>query len=565
MRPPPTTSQALLTPRRIRLILAGTTLVLTLLVLPDWFKVFVPEHQLRKFLLSALSVAEPAYTTALALVAAGLATSITLVTRARRRRKPRPLAARSLLLFCSCLLAFMMAEAVTGAWRAWVHRIPPLPAFSSQFETHDPSTLEVAVIGGSSAYGLPFEKWLSTGHIVAWKLQEIFPGRKVRLDILAEPGVHLERMHQKLAAHPRKPDLLLVYSGHNEFTYRFRWSRSVPHYIDDAPPFDPRRALRDWIGRISPICATIRDAVEANGLGEPPPPEVTRTLVDVPAFTPQEYQDRLNDFRRRLDAIVTHCERIGTIPVLLIPPGNDADFEPNRSLLPPGTPRADREAFARAFQQIRQSEHDDPPAAIVAYRALLSTYPDFAETHYRLGSLLRNAGDLDQAAHHFRAARNLDGLPMRCPSDFQQVHREVAARHSSAILIDGEAAIAESSPSGLLDDSFFLDAMHPNLQGHARLAQAILDGLKTRHALGWPQDTPTPSVDPAQSAAHFGLGPQAWITACEWGASFYRLTAYIRFDPTHRLLQLERYRQAAKTIAAGSDPKDSGLPGIGVE
>ncbi len=30
---------------------------------------------------------------------------------------------------------------------------------------------------------------------------------------------------------------------------------------------------------------------------------------------------------------------------------------------------------------------------------------------------------------HYVAARDLDGLPMRLPSDFQQIYREVAARH----------------------------------------------------------------------------------------------------------------------------------------
>ena len=36
------------------------------------------------------------------------------------------------------------------------------------------------------------------------------------------------------------------------------------------------------------------------------------------------------DFHRRLEAIVTDCERIGCLPILIIPPGNDAS-EPNQS------------------------------------------------------------------------------------------------------------------------------------------------------------------------------------------------------------------------------------------
>ena len=93
----------------------------------------------------------------------------------------------------------------------------------------------------------------------------------------------------------------------------------------------------------------IQEGIEANGLGDPPPPEITRQLVDVPACTTDEYAERKDDFRRRLEAIVAHCERTGTLAVLLVPPGNDSGFEPNRSTLPAATTRAKREAFTSRF------------------------------------------------------------------------------------------------------------------------------------------------------------------------------------------------------------------------
>ena len=98
----------------------------------------------------------------------------------------------------------------------------------------------------------------------------------------------------------------------------------------------------------------IQEGIEANGLGDPPPPEITRQLVDVPACTPDEYAERKDDFRRRLEAIVAHCERTGTLAVLLVPPGNDSGFEPNRSTLPATTPRAEREAFTSRFLTVRR-------------------------------------------------------------------------------------------------------------------------------------------------------------------------------------------------------------------
>ena len=60
-------------------------------------------------------------------------------------------------------------------------------------------------------------------------------------------------MHQRLAEYQRRPDLLIIYSGHNEFTYRYRWSRSVEHYVDEIPS-RPGTFVKDLARRYSPLC-----------------------------------------------------------------------------------------------------------------------------------------------------------------------------------------------------------------------------------------------------------------------------------------------------------------------
>jgi hypothetical protein len=308
----------------------------------------------------------------------------------------------------------------------------------------------------------------------------------------------------------------------------------------------------------------VQEALETQGLGDPPPPEVTRQLVDVPACTPEEYAARLADYGRRLEEIVDHYERAGTLVVILVPPSNDSGFEPNRSLLRPETSREGRAAFAHRFLAVRAVEEREPARAIAEYRRMLEGQPGFAEAHFRLARLLERSGAASEAGAQYRAARDLDGLPMRCPSDFQAACREVAARHPWAILVDGPEAMAAESPGGILGDRLFLDAMHPTVRGHAILARAILSALRTRRAFGWPDATPCPRVEPAECAAHFGVGPEAWKVACEWGAMFYERTAHIRYDPSARLAWIERYRRAARAIAEGVAPEDVGLPAIGV-
>jgi hypothetical protein len=295
----------------------------------------------------------------------------------------------------------------------------------------------------------------------------------------------------------------------------------------------------------------------------PPLRVVTRKLVDVPVYTAAEYAERLAEFRARTEAIAAYCERVGAQAVLVIPPCNDADFEPNRSFLPPRTTQAERDGFTQEFQAARQAEAADPDAGIVAYRDLLERQPGFAEAHYRLARLLETAGRTDEANAHYVAARDWDGLPMRCDSEFQDAYREAAARHPGVILIDGPAVLRGMDPRGVVGDNCFIDGFHPSLNGYTGLAQAILQGLYARRAFGWPEKSPAPVVTPAECAAQFAIDAKKWVEVCNYAAWFYGKTAFARFDPSQRLAKNSRYLEASRLVASGTSPEAIGVQGIG--
>ena len=83
------------------------------------------------------------------------------------------------------------------------------------------------MIGGSSALGYPYNPTLSIGQIVAWQIEQALPGKRVVLDIRANLGKNTEEMHIGLANLKRRPDILIIYSAHNEFLSRFEDSRDA--------------------------------------------------------------------------------------------------------------------------------------------------------------------------------------------------------------------------------------------------------------------------------------------------------------------------------------------------
>src|SRR5262249_7564061 len=147
-------------------------------------------------------------------------------------------------------------------------------------------------------------------------------------------------------------------------------------------------------------------------------------------------------------------------------------------------------------------------------------------------------------------ARDLDGLPLRCPSDFRDAFRAVADRHGG-LLIDGPERLARMSPAGGLDDHLFPDGQHVNLIGTAAPAPGVPEPLHRRRASGWPGSTPVPRIEPEATARHFGLDAGKWAEVCERSAGFYDRTAYVRHDPSERLELGARYHRAARDLAAG--------------
>lgn len=161
----------------------------------------------------------------------------------------------------------------------------------------------------------------------------------------------------------------------------------------------------------SSFCRLVREGIDKCRVALPPPPGANRSLVDEPAFSPAELHILRNDFERRLESIVSFARCVGAVPILILPPGNDSGFDPNRSYLPSKTTRAEREAFAARFLAARKLEESDPAGSLTRYQALIDEQPGFAELHYRLARLHERSGHWDQAYHEDVAARDLDGLP----------------------------------------------------------------------------------------------------------------------------------------------------------
>jgi hypothetical protein len=417
------------------------------------------------------------------------------------------------------------------------------------------NTIEVATIGGSSARGVPFTPKLSLDRIITWQLGRVFPDRKFHALNRAIEGIHLEEAIKQLRDLEHRPDILIIYSGHNEFQSRFGWGRKVPYYRLE-PHDDPRLSLRirEWSSTANFLgCNADRFAIEIA-----PPPKYDREPADTPSCTEAEYAATLADYRRRLDALLDDCEAAGILSIVVVPPSNEI-FDPNRSILSADTIKADQIDFMARYERIRHDEPADPAKAMVEYRRLIQEQPRFADAHYHLARLLEKAGDYARAHEEYLEARDLDGCPFRCQTPFLDVCRELGAKHGS-LIVDGPRLLEAASPSGIADDRFFADAHHPGLNTFVILARDAIHQLKRSGAFDWPAQTSEPEFSMADCVEHFGLDTTTWIKVVRSAWSFHRVTSSVPRDPSWRLSIADRCSQAIAELNAGKSPEETGLP-----
>jgi tetratricopeptide (TPR) repeat protein len=571
----------------LRLAVSVTLVLVAAVVVPPWLAVFIPNWLVQNAsiallwtLLVVYAVVAPAI-----VVSGGCAVLAAVISHYRRERRALESAMRLALVGSICLLGLIVTELVSRQLiRGW-QRLAVLPtefeqqpsprAFQSGPARAEPKAgdeasgqhanpsntddLYLVVIGESSAGGEPYRPWLSVGQIVGWQLERVFPGRKIDVDVRAEGGLCFEQAVLLLTDLKRRPDAIIVFSGQNEFITRFHWERNVSHYLDEGP--ESPSVLLERARSSSSTLKLIVDTLDRLRVSAPPPPRITRELIDHPSFGPHEFAFLLDDFHRRLDALTAYCNQIGALPILIVPGSNDGAYEPSRSVLAPSTPVSERAEFAREFQTVRAAESDDVTRAIARYRRLVERHPEFAESHYRLARLLVKTGDWEEAERHFVFARELDSLVLRCPNDFRAAIRTVA-QHHHALLIDGPAVLASRSPHGIVDDHLFHDAQHANLEGYVALAQETLEQFARRQSFGWPESMPVPRIDLKECADHYALDAAKWSQICERSSYFYGVTAYVRFDPSERLEVARRYEEAAQELAAGRPLPRRGLKSL---
>ncbi len=353
-----------------------------------------------------------------------------------------------------------------------------------------PDGFRLFVLGGSSAFGFPWGAKVAFAQPLADALAATWPGRSIEPVNAAgmSYGSHRVRVliHEVLAY---DPDLIIIYSGHNEFVER-------QFYRDALARGESVGRLRGLLyrwrlyGRMTRLIARVW-----NPAPEPPSTATTGELLglDVAREEARDVRDEERESVRRsfeanLRAIVDLARQQGVPLVLCTVASNLRDWRPNQAVFYEATEPAARNTvlslLAGAIPRLAQGAPTEALDRLEQARALA---PEHASVNFQLGRVYEALSRWEEARAAYERARDLDAQPSRAPAAFNETIRQVAAQ-TGTLLVDVEHDFAAASGHGLTGLDLIEDYVHPTPRGHRLIALSIWKALNRSGLLGEPRD-----------------------------------------------------------------------------
>ncbi len=352
-----------------------------------------------------------------------------------------------------------------------------------------PHTFRIFCLGGSTTYGRPYADGTSFAGWLRTILPAIDPAR--RWEVINAGGIsyasyRVARLMEEIAHY--EPDLLIVYSGQNEFLEERTYSsiRDLPGPVRELSAILAR--TRSWTVMAS---AMKRLGLSADEGGEEErfllPEAVAATLdrsagLDLYRRDDELREQILRHYRASLQRMAAIARSAGSALIFVTPASNLRSSSPFKSEHTQGVPP---EQLARSEQLLeigrRQNRTGAWAEALSTLDEALALDPRFAALHYQRGLALFALERFAEAKQAFVRARDEDVCPLRFLSEMGLVLEEVSASTGTRLVdfVDLlERDLERRRGHSILGKEDFLDHVHPTIGGHRRLALALTEAMR---------------------------------------------------------------------------------------
>jgi hypothetical protein len=274
------------------------------------------------------------------------------------------------------------------------------------------------------------------------------------------------------------PDLMVIYCGQNEFLEERELSgwRETPTAITRTVSALSKLRIVKWVASVAKPASTPEEAARKTRLKH----EVDALLdsrggLEKYHRNPSLAEAVVASFRWNLQQMVVACQSRKIPLVLVVPTVNLRDCPPFKI---EADPKLGDEALRLVESIWRQAREDreTPAKTQASMRRILEIDPQHCGAHYYLGQQAIAEQDWEKARSHLVAAKDFDVCPLRATTAIQEVVREVATQNQ-VMLLDADNLFQSKSPQRLVGKPWLIDHIHPGIEGHQLLGEALADLL----------------------------------------------------------------------------------------
>lgn len=358
---------------------------------------------------------------------------------------------------------FASLEGVCRIWEAIENRAPVLPRAAAELPKKEPGEFRVLFFGGSTVAGDPMP---DVGFVEQMKyyLEEIAPSRSLRFFNYGFSGMPSTYAVRKMAqtVPGSEADAIVVLTAHNEF---------LPQDLNEEE-LKSLYAIQEEIYR----SALVRRARRMIYRYHTARREKTLEADKLSRYDRESarFTERVSLFQRNLDAIagIAKAERI---PVFLCTgPSNLRDFPPTNYKL------SKFYGDAKYVPALREGaallDRRETSKAEAALNEALLRYPDDANVIFLLARARLASGDAEKARELYYLAKDVDPVPFRVLSDFNETVRG-KKEVDGVRVIDLERIFDSRSPNGITGFEYIVDHCHPTPQGGFIIATSLIEAF----------------------------------------------------------------------------------------
>ncbi|MEZ6124186.1 MAG: tetratricopeptide repeat protein [Planctomycetaceae bacterium] len=462
-----------------------------------------------------------------------------------------------------CLAGTLITGILEISSRVIEGRQRPVSILTSTLQPDQHSDIRIVAIGGSSALGFPYDPDSSMIQVAAEQLRHRFPGRQWSATNLAKTGIDLELAISQLNQLTECPDIVVIYSGHNEFFHHleelaiFRKSRwSIDSWLSWSGLFRvlaPRVAEQTY-----QVCKDFDSELEG------------QRWVSYAGCPPPLDAERLQRHCRHLREFFEWAGRNGIHVVYCVPASAEAECFPIRPLMYDRSLQERQHQLAMMKTILSLHEDGEWQQALTLCEASLSRHPECADFHLLAGISQRQLGQTESAIRSFQKARDLDQLPIRMISSYQDAARKIAEEYTASI-IDCPALLRTQTSDFVLDSTVFPDGVHPNLAATFVLGTAIAESISTAMVSESVGHLPSLAAENSEPLAmedcfaRMRLSRGTLVEACRRYSVVLKHYNNLSVDrQSQRLLDAERFQKLSQQLADEViQPGESGSEWIG--